>query len=291
MDEKAFRDDLLPRLLALDAGPPDPNLVAAWVDGTLPEAERRRLERQLAVDPEAAMLAAALKADRRRARRRRLVLAVAAGLLACVGVGWAVARRGDGAGPGLEARLVAAADRLAAEDPARFAGFRPLAAAELAAPASRRGGAVLLAPVGVGLAPPTEAAWRLPAGATRARVTLEGATPAWSVEVEGGRVALPRCGPGRHVLRVEALDGLGGQPVRGAFVVATEAEAAGHRAALARIDAAGLGDGTDLLAAHYAVRHALYAEARARVARAARAPVAAAAAADLERHLDALAPR
>src|SRR5262245_54671568 len=140
MDDRDFQQELMPRVLRLDADAPDPNLVAAYVDGRLPDGDRGRLEREVAVNPEAMLLVRALRSDRRRALVRRVSL-LAATLLVAVG-GVAALLRGRGAATGsAEERLVAAAARLRESDASTFEGFAPLRGEELAtAPSVTRGG-------------------------------------------------------------------------------------------------------------------------------------------------------
>ncbi|MFO0931325.1 MAG: hypothetical protein U1E39_01300 [Planctomycetota bacterium] len=262
MDEHAFTHDVLPGLLDLDAGPPDPNLVAAYLDGALPEAERRALERRLRVDPEAMLLVRALRADRRRVKVRRVFLAVAAVVVAAVGLTTLFTRRDDPSAAAGE-RLVAAAGRLRAEAPDLFEGFTPLSADELrGGNDARRGGGRVTWPVGVLLDAPTEVRFEAPTGATRVRLAIDGPAGRSVVEGGNGRVEVPPLPPGSYVVRMRALDALGAQEVRAAFVVLASDAARRHLDAFARIDATG-GDLAPLLRAHYAVRQALYREARA----------------------------
>ncbi len=290
MDDRDFQERLMPRVLRLDADGPDPNLVAAYVDGTLPEAERRRLEREVAVDPEAMLLVRALRADRRRALVRRVSL-LAAALLVAVG-GAAALLRGRGAASGsTEDRLVAAASRLREADGATFRDFTPLRGDELAtAPSATRGGGRVVWPVGLLLAAPTEIRWRAPEGATRVRVAVDGPGTSWSVVSESDWVPTRPLPPGRYAVRIRALDALGGNEVRGAFEVATTEEAARHARAFERIRVDAPPELAYLLKSHYALRNALYREARL-AAEASRVhesnrPIADA----LLRHLDLVAP-
>jgi hypothetical protein len=260
MDERDFQERLLPRVLRLDAAPPDPNVVAAYASGTLPPEERRRLERRIEVDPEAMLLVRALRADRRRANVRRTVAAIAAVVVAAAGVGWAVRR---GSNESIDERLVAASARLRHEAPELFAGFEPLRAADLASDASvARGGGAVTWPVGVLLEPPKVLRWALPPGASRAEVSVTGAGTTWSAKVDGTETPLPALEPGTYAVRLRALDALAGQDARSAFAVASPEQAAAHRRALEKIGAVAAPDVADLLRAHYALRHGLFAEAR-----------------------------
>ena len=98
--------------------------------------------------------------------------------------------------------------------------------------------------------------------ASARRCVSASAGVAWSRQVEGDRVAAPAWKPGTYAVRLRALDALAGQEVRGAFTVATPAEAETHRRALARIETDAPRDLRHLLKAHYALRHGLLAEAR-----------------------------
>jgi hypothetical protein len=290
MDEHEFQDGLLPRVLRLDAQAPDPNLVAAYVAGTLPPEEGRRLARQVEVDPEAMLLVRALRDDRRRSVVRRVLVAAAALVVAGFGVGRFLSR-GPAETASVEERLVAAADVLAAKAPDLFAGFAPLPAKELESgePVARGGGA-LTWPVGVLLEAPKELRWRRPTGASRVEVAVTGEGVAWSQRVEGDRVTAPAWKPGSYAVRLRALDALAGQEVRGAFTVATPADAETHRRALARIETDAPRDVRHLLKAHYALRHGLLTEAREAATAAGAEPATRPAAEALLRHVAARAP-
>jgi hypothetical protein len=191
----------------------------------------------------------------------------------------------------LEARLAAEGERLRATDPETFGALAPLRPEELdtAGPVPR-GGGVVTWPVGVLLERPTELRWRAPAGTTRVRVSVHGEGVDWSADAEGARCGAPPLPPGRYTVRIRALDALAGQDVRGAFVVASEAEAERHRRVLHRIRAEAPSDLADLLVAHHAIRSGLYEEAR-RAALAGRARGEARAMADaLLRHVEVRAP-
>ncbi len=274
MDERQFADRLLPRLLEVDAQPPDPNLVAAYVAGTLDAETRRRVARSIEVDPESMFLVRALRADRRRTNVRRALFSIAAVALAAVGLGIAMRGR-ESRLDSVDDRLVAAVASLRERAPDLFGTFALLSAeSSPLGPAVVRGGGAITWPVGVMLAQPSEVRWRAAAGATRVHVTVLGTGFEWSVDADGDRHALPRLAPGRYVVSLRALDALAGQESRGTFVVASELESARHRRAYEAIAANASPELRALLEAHYAARQGLYAEAkRAATEAAARAEV------------------
>ena len=287
MDDRTFEQEILPQLLELHREPLDPNLVAAYVDGSLHGEELASVRARLAADPEAMLLVRALQEEEAgtHADPRAPVSAdapvpgrpgapvgrggawrPAAAALVLFAVGAAaflLTGRGPSAAP-LPERLAEVAHRLRVEEPALFADFLPLSADDLERQASvSRGGVVWLGPRGVVLAAPDVFRWRNPRGATRAEVRLAGPALDWRREVAGERIAAPPLAPGRYVVTLRALDSLAAQSTRRTFVVADAEAAERYRQAVARIRERAPADIADVLVAHYALRARLVEEARA----------------------------
>lgn len=294
MDDRELSGELLPRLIELGAEPVDPNLVAAYVDDALPDAERRTLVPRIESDAEALFIARALEEDRRHARAvRTRIFALAASVVLAVGVWWTHSSGRDAPRPSIVTRMASATQVLKTRAPELFDGFEPLADGDLRRTnGTPRGGATWISPVGVLVEAPAELRWRNAAGSSTVRISLRGPGVDWEREVEGDRVAAPALAPGRYVVRLRALDALAGQEVRRGFEVADDSARAALQRAIASIRAHVDGDLASLLAAHYATRRGFHARARELVEAAAsgEADVAAAARA-LRTHLDAIAPQ
>lgn len=287
----AFADDVLPGLFAVSEDPVDPNLLAAYVDGSLSELETRRMEARILRDPETLLLVRTLQ--QRSAARRPSTwrwVAVAAALVLVVGLAWRFLPGESATTPGLEERLVAAVASLRAEEPTLFAELQVPDRESWRANGASRGAEIVVEPTGVLLAPPTLLRWHGPEGVDRFAVRVTGPGTRIEREVEGTSLDLGTLAAGRYVVSIRALDGLAGQSVKRRFEIADETTRARHEAALARI-AARDDDTRDLLAAWYALAQGLHPQARAALARAAEGPDAVRQEAErAQAHLDAIAP-
>ena len=245
----------------------DPNLIAAYIDGGLSPAERLALERRIAADPEAQLLARALQ---ERSGRRALWLPVAA-IAAAVLVGVLVWARRDATTPAtLDERLASVVAALRTEGGEPFADFAVLSDDELTTVtgSKRGGGGAWLHPRGLLMGAPQTLRWRRPDGCDRVHVTVRGPGVNWAQDVEGAEVAAPPLAAGRFVVTMRALDSMEGQLLRRSFVVVDEAERAGLEKALQTIRAKAPDDLEDLVVAHFAARQRLYDIARASAQRA-----------------------
>lgn len=236
----------------------DPNLIAAYVDGGLSPAERLAMERRLAADPEAQLLARTLR-ERSSSRGLILVTLAAAAVLVVGVVLWRTQDPAPGAAS-LDSRLATVVAKLRTAEPTAFGEFATLSDDELTQPGMRRGGGVWHAPRGMLLEAPKTFAWTGPEGATRVRLTLRGGSTNWSQDVDSpaGTLDAPTLAPGRYVVTMRALDALAGQPTRASFVVADSEERADvHRAVTAIRDVC-CDDLEDLVVTHYALRNGLF---------------------------------
>jgi hypothetical protein len=292
MDDHTFQNRILPRLLQVHQEPLDPNVIAAYVGGTLSEEEKGEAERRLAADPEAALLVRALREDlvdvhgedamahgppapastsEAAARPERVVggwWASAAAAIALFAVGLVAfqlgptPRRVD-----LQTRLTRATRELGQVAPEHFASFTPLEGSELQSlRGAARGGVIWLGPRGVVLEAPREFRWRNPEDGERAEVRLVGPTINWKREVRGNHVAAPELGPGRYVITIRSLDSLAAQSTRRTFEIADAESIARHARAMALIREHAPRDIADVLLAHYAIRSRLLDHARKTIA-------------------------
>ncbi len=263
MPDTNDRDRFLGRVLEMQEGQLDPNLVAAYVDGALSQDEHDHVGRRLAADPEAMLIVRDLRGARRRQRMTWTLVAAAAVVLVALAIRLGV---GGEAGPGLDfdARLTLASAGLKTAEPERFAEFAILTDEELAVTSSipRGGTTTWLGPVGLLLDAPTAFQWRLPEGAHAVRLTVAGEGTRWEEVVESDRVGAPPLPPGRYVVTLRPLGALAGQPLRRTFEVASPDVRAHHREATSSILANAPPDLAGILVAHYALRNHLYAEAR-----------------------------
>lgn len=204
---------------------------------------------------------------RRLLARDRVPLAIAAGLLMLLGVGWLL-RKGATRPQGTEARLVAAAKRLTS-DPGRdrnlfqlLDGFRPLDREERrSGPWSvSRGALRILRPGARTLSSRPRMAWEEVAAGSRYRVSLSTAAgdPIWSLEAAQAQVrypeAEPSLAPGRYLLEVQAQSVLGQSEGRLVFEVSDEAQATAFRHAMDSIERRISDPVRELLQAHFAIR-------------------------------------
>ena len=294
MDERDIGDVLLPKLVQLEDEPIDPNLMAAYVAGTLPPEQEEELAARIARDPEAMMLARAMQEDARSTRTRRMgFAALAASVLIAVGLWWG--GQGDDAGEDMDVdtRLLAAAERLVERQPALFEDFAPLGDDELQrGDHVTRGGLTWIAPRGVLLEPPTEWRWSGAPAGDSVGLQITGPDCEYSKILEGDRAEAEHCGAGRYVVSLTAQNGLGGQSTRAVFEIADKERAANRARAEALIRAELDGPMADLLVAHHAIRGGFLVYARSLVDKAAAGDGAVAeAAAKLRAHLDVVAPR
>jgi len=292
MDDRDLREQLLPRIVRLRAESVDPNLLAAYVDGSLSPEEHREVASRIAADPDALLFVRALAADRRRERLAPYrIAAMAAALLLGLGLWWASDHEPAPASPDLTTRLADVGARLAREAPELLADFAPLSGDALRTEGSvTRGGPAWIAPSGLLLQAPHTLRWRNPPGASRVEISLSGPGTNWVREVDGESVDAPALAPGRYVVRLRALDALAGQPIRRVFELADDRTRLRHERALDFVQSRAPADLADLLGAHYAVRARLYEQARPLL----RAAIegggeAAQAARALDRHLDVVA--
>jgi hypothetical protein len=199
----------------------------------------------------------------------RTRVAVAAALLvgAAAGAWWVAGARDV---EPTEERLVAAAARLKARYPATFVGFRPLSAADLASvPAPERGGVALGAPRGTVLGARPTFAWAPVAGAGRYRVRVRGADGKVVLETETTATAVdfpaagaPLADGAAFVWRVVAAGASGEAEGSAAFTVASAGEKARLAEGLRAIDAEVHPRLRPVVAAQWAVRMGMAAEAR-----------------------------
>ena len=252
---------------------PNPNDIAGLVDDRLLAEERAELERHLArCDRCRAVVASAEPEEAEAARLSPLrPYLAAAAVLAVVSlaswIGWMLL----GGGLDTDARLVASAERLADTRPDLFAGFFPLDRSErLAPPPVARGdsGPVLLHPAGRILARRPDFAWEGTPGAQGYSVELMRAdgTPLWRIETPDEGNAYPEAEvelePGaKYLWTVTASGVLGESSESRVFSVATVEKRKGFEEALAEIRARSEPSIAELLAAHFATRNELYAEA------------------------------
>ena len=274
---------------AAAAGPcPDPSELAGFLEGRLLGAEAERTAAHAAqcsdcrgaLDDLADVLPAATPAARDAAPAGRLLSllglrrhAAAAAVLVLVGAAAYALWRPREAGPLPSSgdRLVAAARDLESSDPL-FAGFAPLSSAELASlPDSReRGGLSLAGPVGTVLETRPTFRRRAGGGAASMEVSVApvGGAALWTRTATGDALPYPADAPalepgGRYAWTAATDAALGGRTTATRrFAVASPAEAAAFARAAAAIDARGPRDVRALLAAHWALRHELYEEAR-----------------------------
>lgn len=267
VDDRELDEALVSSLLRTQRGPVDPNLIAAYVDGGLDEDERARVASQIHRDPEALMLVRALEGERAalsapRSGALRIAASVAAVLLVAIGAWWFTSgERGQPQPQTLDARLVAAIDKLGQDTPEVFGDFQLLSGEELVPAAASRGGAEWIAPRGVLLAPPTMLRWKNPPGAKRVMLTVTGPGTRIEREVEAESLEVDALRPGRYVVTVRGLDTLAAQTIRRAFDVADDAARTLHASALDRIGSQVDEDLAPILRAHYALRHGLRARA------------------------------
>jgi len=268
---------------------PDQNLMAGLADGTLLPEERRSLEHHLARCESCGRIASELlrgmgaeqeRPVEDRPRRRRVItwprmILAAAALVAIVGAGWWL-RQMKTAPAGSEALLLQAAERLAEERPALFAGFRPLSVEELRArPSVARGGIELGFPAGTLIERRPEFRWRPAPGVTRWSVTLrrQEGTLLWTEPSRETTVTYPtkraELEPGgTYVWEVEGEGPLGTVEGARAFAVATDEERRRFENARGEIERFADPRVALLVTAHYAMRRGLLGEAE-RAARAA----------------------
>lgn len=239
----------------------DPNLVAAYVDGGLSAAERLAMERRLAADPEAQLLARTLR--ERPGSRKVLWATMAAAAVVVAGVLLWRTNEDAGVAP-LDQRLTAVVAKLRAAQPDTFAEFAVLSDDELTEPGARRGGGAWHAPRGLVLEAPKTFSWTAPEGAARVHIQVRGGTTNWSQDVESadGTVAAPKLAPGRYTVTLRALDTLAGQSTRAHFVVAEPDERAEVLRAITTIRDVCGDDLEDLVLTHFALRQGLYDIAR-----------------------------
>lgn len=294
MDDSDLGDVLLPKLLRLEDEPVDPNDLAAYVEGTLPPEQHARIAARIERNPEAMLLVRAMEEDRRHQRSMRWrAVALAASVLLAVGLWWIHGRTRAPRQEPLEVQMLAAVINVGEQAPELFEGFAPLDDDALKTkPATTRGGAAWLAPVGTLLEAPSTLRWTNADDSSLVRVTIKGPDTRWSQEVEGDHIAAPTLAPGRYTVTLEALDALGGQSTRAVFEIADDAA----REKLARaeevIRANAEGAVADLLIAHYATWAGFHGRAHAAAAVAQKAGgETGAAAAKLAAHLDVVAPR
>lgn len=291
-----FADDVLPGLFAVSEDPIDPNLLAAYVDGSLSELETRRVEARILRDPETLLLVRTLQEGHGRQRSQvwRWV-AVAAVVLLVVGLAWRWrADTGQGGGapvPGLEQQLAAAVAALGDDDEAHLADFVVPDRDAWQTQTTARGADLVVWPTGVLLTAPDAVRWSTTDGSERFAVHVRGPDLLIRREVEGTSLDLPHLAPGRYTVSLRSLDALAGQPVKRRFEVADDETRARHAEALAHIGARADERTRDLLVAWYALQHRLFVPAREALARAARGPAEVRTeAARALAHLDAIAP-
>ena len=260
-------DDVLRRVLRRQ-GEVDPSVLAAYLDGSLPAAERLKFERLLAANPEAQLLLR--EARQRRPGKPTVLLAVAALVMVAVGVAWWTwGRSPTTPRQGLAARMAQASAQLQGAH-GSLRDFQPLADDELrTAPAVRRGTGAWRGPRGTLLHAPEQLRWTLPAGATRVAVTVDGPTGPWRQVVGGDHIRAPTFAPGHYAVSMRPLDSLAGQVVRSSFVVLNERERTRFKEAMQVIRTKLDDDIEDLVVAHFSIRRGAYAAARSALARAA----------------------
>ena len=277
--------DVTAEELTLDS--PYDELASALVSGTLLDDERERAIVLLAEQPairallsaadEEPMLASPLPDARRPAVRLGWLPAAAAVVLLGFLV-WQIV--GEPAGTSPLERQVAMLERSA---PSVFRGFRPLDASERRNLPSQvqRGGIDLVAPRGALRTGRPTLRWRATSVGGRYRVRVRAADGAIALErtVEGTELAWPEgvaplSAGGRYVCRVEALDQSAVLIGAKAFRRLSDAEQRRYEDGLAHIRATQTTE-APLIAAHWAIRFELYAEADAHLARAPESAVAA----------------
>jgi len=267
----------------------DENQIAAWVEGSVLDAERAAIEKHLADCLDCrALVGRLIRAERQgeSAAARfggdvrewtlthwRQGLAVAAMLVLLTGT-WALMRTGSATrvdAPPLvtDGFLLAQAEILANNDPSLFADFRPLGREErlgVDGPVLR-GGLTLHTPARTILETRPEFGFELAHGTSRYRLSVyHGSEQVLSRTCETSPCPYPAeardlMRGGSYVWELEAPERTPPSSGMRAFTVATVAEAEAILAALDAIQAMVPDPGNRLLAAHYAIRRGCYGRA------------------------------
>jgi hypothetical protein len=275
---------------------PDENLLAAFAERRLLDAERERVEEHLVRCETCLELVSEIArpdldqepvAAPTRSRLRPFLL-VAAALLVVVGIGLVARKLWNSRVPAppdparLEAMLETTARDLARARPDRFSGFAPLTREERLRPqpaVARGDGVVLIRPVKNILETRPTFAWESPAGVAPVEIVLYRIEGASRIALEPlgascrkSRVpypsARPELEPGKYQWRIH-LEGPFGRTTSSprSFTIVPEAERKAYLAAAGDIEEKAAERIRFLLEAHLAIRRGLFEEAEKAVRR------------------------